>query len=171
MIEIRPVVPDDLPFLWDMGWEAAAVSDEVRAMGRDAALALPDISKYLDGWGRPGDAGVVAIGENGRPLGAAWYRLFPTDEPAYGYVASDIPELSIGVVEHERGKGVGRVLLEALLARAQDDGYRGISLSVDRQNPAFRLYERVGFRDAEVSDPADSSVTMIAFLEGRSQES
>lgn len=164
MVAIRPVSPDDVPFMWDMGWEATAVAPELRAMGRQATLALPGIRKYLDGWGRPGDAGVVAVDADGQRLGAAWYRLFPADDAAYGFVAPDVPELSIGVAAGARGKGVGRALLETLLATARAQGYRAISLSVDRQNPALRLYERVGFRDAGVSDPSDSSLTMIAAL-------
>jgi hypothetical protein len=39
-----------------------------------------------------------------------------------------------------------------------------VSLSVYRKNPARRLYERKGFRDAGISDPTDTSVTMIANL-------
>ncbi len=164
MVVIRPVAPDDLPFLWDMGWEAVAVDAGMRAMGRHAALAMPSVRKYLDGWGRPGDAGVVAVDDAGNRLGAAWFRLFPANDPAYGFVAPDVPELSIGVAAEARGKGVGRALLDALLATARAQGYRAVSLSVDRQNPARRLYERAGFRDAGVSDPSDTSVTMIAML-------
>ena len=48
---------------------------------------------------------------------------------------------------------MGRALLEALLTTARAQGYRALSLSVDRENPALRLYERVGFHDAGVSDP------------------
>ena len=70
MVVIRPVTADDVPFLWDMGWEATAVSADMRAMGRQAALGLPSVRKYLDGWGRPGDAGVVAVDETG----SAWAR-------------------------------------------------------------------------------------------------
>jgi GNAT superfamily N-acetyltransferase len=124
MFSIRPVVPDDLPFLWEMLWEAAAVAPELRAMGREAALAIPSIRKYLDGWGRPGDAGVIAVGADGKRLGAAWYRRFPADDPGYGFVANDIPELSIGVAVEARGQGVGRALLDALLATARQQGCR-----------------------------------------------
>jgi ribosomal protein S18 acetylase RimI-like enzyme len=164
MVIVRAVRADDLPFLWDMGWEATAVDPGMRALGREAALALPSVRKYLSGWGRAGDAGVVGLDEDGRRLGAAWYRLFPPDDPACGFVASDVPELSIGVRDGARGRGVGGALLEALLSAAREQGYRAVSLSVDRQNPARRLYERVGFRDAGISDPSESSVTMIAML-------
>jgi GNAT superfamily N-acetyltransferase len=159
---IRPTQPDDEPFLWDMGWEATAVDAEMRALGRDAALAMPHVRRYLTGWGRPGDAGVVAVSEDGQRLGAAWYRLFPVDEPGWGFVAAEVPELSIGVAGAARGTGVGGALLAALLELAWEQGHRALSLSVDRQNPARRLYERVGFRDAGISDPTDTSVTMIA---------
>ena len=161
---VRRVEDADLPFLRDMGFEAAAVAPVIRAMGRDAAFALPELARYLEGWGRPGDAGVVAIDATGRRLGAVWYRCFPADPPGYGFVAPDMPELSIGVLAEERGRGVGGALLEALKAVAREQGYRALSLSVDRQNPARRLYERHGFRDAGVSSPADSSVTMLVTL-------
>ncbi len=164
MLIIRPTQPDDEPFLWDMGWEATAVDAGMRALGRDAAFTMPHVRRYLDGWGRPGDAGVIAVSEDGQPLGAAWYRLFPAEAPGWGFVAADVPELSIGVTAAARGRGVGRELLDALLKLAREQGYRALSLSVDRQNPARRLYERVGFRDAGVSDPSDTSVTMIVHL-------
>jgi GNAT superfamily N-acetyltransferase len=161
---VRTVAPEDEPFLWDMGWEATAVDDGMRALGRDLALSRPQVGKYLAGWGRPGDAGVVAVDAAGNRLGAAWYRRFPADDPGYGFVAADIPELSIGVVAAARGQGVGAARLDALLVLARGKGWRALSLSVDRQNPARRLYESKGFHDAGVSLPADSSVTLIAML-------
>jgi GNAT superfamily N-acetyltransferase len=164
VFSIRPAQPDDAPFLWDMAWEATAVDAGMRALGRDVAFAIPRVRRYLDGWGRPGDAGVVAVADDGRHLGAAWYRLFPTDDPGYGYVAPDIPELSIGVTAEARGWGVGSALLEALVALAREQGYRAVSLSVDRHNPARRLYERMGFGDGSISEPTDTSVTMIAHV-------
>ena len=164
MVVLRPVEPDDEPFLWDMGWEATAVSAEMRALGREAALSMPHVRRYIDGWGRPGDAGVVAVAADGQRLGAAWYRRFPAEDPGWGFVGPDVPELSIGVAVEARGRGVGGALLDALLKLAREQGHRAVSLSVDRQNPARVLYERKGFRDAGVSDPTDTSVTMIAHL-------
>ncbi|GHO89233.1 hypothetical protein KSZ_72390 [Dictyobacter formicarum] len=103
------------------------------------------------------------------PLGAAWYRLFPTDAPGYGFVAATIPELTIGVHEKARGLGVGGALLQVLLRAASEQGRPALSLSVDRKNPALRLYERYGFRDAGISQPHESSVTLIATCEPDTQ--
>ena len=60
------------------------------------------------GFGRPGDAAVVAVDRaGGARVGAAWYRLMTEEEPGYGFVAPGVPELSIGVAGHFRGHGVG----------------------------------------------------------------
>ena len=161
---IRAVSDGGLPFLWSMLWEAAAVDAGVRALGMDAALALPTVHKYLEGWGRSRDFGLVAIGDDGRQLGAAWWRLFAPDHGSYGFVADDVPEITLGVLEEARGRGVGTALLRALVEAARIAGYRALSLSVDRRNPARRVYERIGFHDAGISSDEDSSVTMILEL-------
>ena len=120
------------------------------------------VSRYVRGWGRPGDTAVIAL-ENGFPVGAAWYRVFTLEEPGYGFVDDRTPELAIAVVPSARGKGVGSALLDALLARAREDGYPSISLSVDRNNAgAIELYQRRGF--AQVGEDADS-LTMRAALD------
>ena len=80
------------------------------------------VYRYVQNWGRPGDAGVVAL-EGPHAYGAAWYRLFDEREPGFGFVDADTPELTIAVVPSRRGKGAGKELLEALLAQAREDGY------------------------------------------------
>lgn len=52
-------------------------------------------------------------------------------------------------------------LLQALIELAQSQRYPAMSLSVDRNNQARHLYERLGFHDAGISDQGDTSVTMI----------
>jgi GNAT superfamily N-acetyltransferase len=159
--KIRPVRPDDVPFLWDMLWEAAAVDAGIRALGKDAALNRPENRKYVEGWGRPGDAGVVALDDSGQRLGAAWYRRFPAEATGYGYIAPDVPELAISVVAMARGRGIGSALLDALLTVAREQGERALSLAVDRRNPARALYLRHGFRVLEGSNPGDVSITLL----------
>ena len=165
MVVIRPLQPDDEPFQWDMGWEAVSMNTEARARGRDIVMALPQIRRYFVGMGRPGSAGVVAVTADGARLGVAWYRLFTAEEPGSGFIAADVPELAMGVVAEARGQGIGSALLDALLTLAREQGYRALSLSVERENPARRLYERKGFRDAGISGPTNSDVIMTTHLE------
>ena len=119
-------------------------------------------SRYVDGWGRPGDTAVIAL-DAGFPVGAAWYRLFKADAPGYGYVDERTPELTIAVVPSKRGKGLGEQLMSALLDRARQAGHETISLSVEEANPARKLYERFGFREV---DERGDTVVMVAPVNG-----
>ena len=133
---LRAAGAQDLPFLRDMLRHAYYAR-----WGSEADVPL---ERYVAGWGRRGDRAFVAI-DAFQPVGAAWYRLFPADEPGYGFVDEETPELTIAVVPSRRGKGFGRQLLEALLEQARKDGFRALSLSVEPDNPALHLYERYGF--------------------------
>lgn len=161
---LRRARADDEPFLWEMLFEAAAVDAQTRALGREKALGLAANRKYLEGWGRAGDAGLVASDEAGERLGAAWYRLFGEGARGYGFVSERVPELTIAVVERARGRGVGRALLMALMDVARESGFAALSLSVDRNSRALSFYERLGFNDAGLSGKEDSSVTLLARL-------
>jgi GNAT superfamily N-acetyltransferase len=68
-------------------------------------------------------------------------RDFTADAPGYGFVSEDIPELGIGVVEGRRGEGIGRALMNGIIAAAKG----GLSLSVEDDNPAVELYRKSGF--------------------------
>jgi len=85
----------------------------------------------------------------GEQLGAAWYRVMTADDPGYGFIDTEIPEITIGVVPPWRGRGVGRRLLSALLDAARAEGHDALSLSVEEDNFALHLYESVGFRTVE----------------------
>ena len=147
---LRPADRHDVRFLRDMlrhayHWRLA--EDEERPVYR-----------YVQNWGRPGDAGVVAV-EGPHAYGAAWYRLFTADQPGFGFVDERTPELTIAVVPSRRGKGAGKELLEALLAQAHTDGYEAVSLSTDPEQAPY--YERLGFERMRADEHA---VTMLRRL-------
>jgi ribosomal protein S18 acetylase RimI-like enzyme len=102
------------------------------------------LSRYVEGWGRPGDSSLILI-DDFHPVAAAWYRLFSAAEPGYGFVDASIPELTVAVVPSRRGRGFGNELLTALLSDARAAGFSAISLSVEPDNPALHLYEKHGF--------------------------
>jgi ribosomal protein S18 acetylase RimI-like enzyme len=133
---IRHAGAQDLPFLRDMLRHAYYAR-----WGDEADVPL---ERYVAGWGRPGDSGLLAIDEF-QPVGAAWYRLFEEEEPGYGFVDESTPELTIAIVPSRRGRGLGEELLTALLEQARSEGYGQISLSVEPDNPALHLYEQHGF--------------------------
>jgi ribosomal protein S18 acetylase RimI-like enzyme len=130
-----------------MLYEAATWRGEPRPPFEEV-LARPEISVYLDAWGRAGDTALIAEDENGERLGAAWYRLFTVDAHGYGFIDSSVPELTVAVPAALRGRGIGTALLLALIKQASDHGLSTLSLSVEKENPALRLYEHLGFKSA-----------------------
>jgi ribosomal protein S18 acetylase RimI-like enzyme len=142
--KLRAAGPGDEPFLRKMMYEAAAWNPDWPHEEVIEALSNPVLARYVDGWRRPGDAGVIAE-RDGDAIGAAWYRLFTANEPGYGFVDERTPELGLAVVPLYRRRGVGTALLEALIQRAREDGYRALSLSVAVSNRSRLMYERVGF--------------------------
>jgi ribosomal protein S18 acetylase RimI-like enzyme len=153
----------DPAFLAEMLYEAVNWLDdgaEERA-SLDDTLANPLNARYITNWGRAGDVALCALDRRDEPVAAAWYRKFTANEPGYGYVADDVPEISIGVYPEFRRQRVGSLLLGALIGRARRDGERALSLSVNRENPAKRLYARLGF---EVTSQEDDALTMVLDL-------
>ena len=122
-----------------------------------SVVAQPALARYVHGWGRRGDEGTIAIASNGHPIGAAWLRLWSEQDHGYGFIDALTPELSVAVRAEARGRGIGTELLQRLLQRA-DQSYDGVSLSVSVQNPAVRLYERLGFRAVALDG---TSMTMV----------
>jgi GNAT superfamily N-acetyltransferase len=108
------------------------------------------IARYVRGFGRPGDAGVLAVEPSG-PVGAAWYRRFTEDEAGFGFVDESTPEVTIAVVPARRGRGIGTELLEALLDQARRDGHEQLSLSVEPGSPQEEYYRRFGFETVRPS--------------------
>jgi GNAT superfamily N-acetyltransferase len=149
---IRPAVPggDDEAFLREMLYQSIHVPPGEASPSR-SVMDSPMFTRYVAGRGRIGDRAYIAE-IDGIAVGAAWSRLFTASEPGYGFVAADIPELGVAVLEPARGRGVGSSLIERLITQAGLDGFGAISLSVDPSNPALRLYERLGFRRVDADD-------------------
>jgi GNAT superfamily N-acetyltransferase len=158
---IRPATGEDGEFLADVLVEAVNWSPEWKPRSRRRVLSDPRKAHYTAGWPLDTDLGVIAVAGS-EPAGGAWARFFPADDPAYGFVAPDVPELTIGVAAAWRGTGVGRALLRAVTALAAEAGIERISLSVERKNFARGLYLSEGFTVVDASDP--QSDTMVKSL-------
>jgi len=157
----------------------------------EAVRADDHLNRYIEGWGRTGDLGVMAVSEDGGPeqsdseasdgeagdgdadpsalgpeadprvLGAAWLRTME-EKPGYGWVADDIPELSIAVLPAAQGEGLGRRLMQALLQMARLTGVTAVSLAVEETNGARHLYDELGFTVVGRTEGSDIMVLDLA---------
>lgn len=137
----RPATPEDAPLLWQMLTFAASMGGDADDVAR--AQVDPELRGYVEGFGRAGDLGVVAM-RGGRPAGAAWLRLLVGEPRPSKVWTAEVPELAIAVLPDARGAGIGSLLLRAVLDRAAGI-YPAIALSVREGSAAIRLYERFAF--------------------------
>jgi len=145
LFDLREINDTDQQFLYEMLYQAIFVKPGNPPCDR-SIIDLPEIRKYVANWGKKEDFGFIGVDKiTDLPVGAVWLRFFPADNRGYGFISEEIPEVSIAVDHHFRGKGLGNLLLAQLL-RAASLKYKTISLSVDSINPAVKLYQRFGFR-------------------------
>ncbi len=101
--------------------------------------SVPDINRALAyAMGENGAAGgFILVAEIDRqPVGA----LVMLHTGMSGYIPEDVL-LFVAVGPSMRGKGIGRVIIDHALSLCP----AGVKLHVEYDNPAKRLYERIGF--------------------------
>jgi [ribosomal protein S18]-alanine N-acetyltransferase len=123
LLRLRPLVPDDVPALDVL---------ERRLFGA-AAWSPAGLAEEIVGPGR-------------WYVGAAYGA-----GPLVGYAGvwfdgQDAQVMTVGTDEAYQGRGIGRVLLDALTEHAREVGATSVLLEVRVDNePALRLYDRAGF--------------------------
>ena len=168
-VRIRTVLPSESTLIFSFLTLAARMQESGEPIQK--ALRDRELTRYWQNWGRKRDLGVVAESDSvGCPISCAWVRLFSREEAGADYVGEDIPKLGIGTIPTARGLGVGTRTLRALLSLCRPR-CSGVSLSVRIDNPAIRLYERLGFRRMSGSPiinrvGKESVVMLLSFDQG-----
>ena len=142
--KIRLMRTSDYSCLPEFLYQAIFIPKGVEPLPR-SIINDPQIFTYIKDFNTQiGDLGVVAE-QNGQVVGAAWTRIIP----AYGHINDDTPELAISILPEFRGYGIGTKLMKKLFEVLRANGYAQTSLSVQKDNPAVRLYKRLGYRIME----------------------
>jgi RimJ/RimL family protein N-acetyltransferase len=132
-VRLRPATPDDFG-----EWFALrdAVAREGRYIGAEAPLdRAANEAMYRQWLASDANAVTLAVDDTGRIVGSLGAQL------AHGVV-----HLGMWVAADQRGRGVGRALLDACIDWARQRGAHKVALEAWPHNTAaLRLYERVGF--------------------------
>ena len=137
---LRPVTEADRPFLVDLygsvrapELEHVAWDDATKRAFVEHQYAAQDAHyrEHYEG------ATLDVIEVDGEPAGRLYVHRG----------RSDIRIMDIAIAPAFRGQGIGTALLEALVEEARESG-RKLSIHVESNNPARRLYERMGFAAA-----------------------
>jgi len=138
-LKIRQIQPQEYPVLEDFLYNAIFLPPDAEPVPREIIFE-PEIVIYIKNFGGKDDCGVIAE-ENEKIVGAAWTRIIP----AYGHIDNQTPELVISVLPEWRGKSIGTQMMQYLFNLLRKRGYRQTSLSVQKNNPSVRFYQRLGY--------------------------
>ncbi|MBP2620357.1 N-acetyltransferase family protein [Streptococcus panodentis] len=144
MLKIRPIEPDEIYLLEEFLYQAIFVPEGIPAPSR-SILQDPDLQLYIKDFGARPDDWALAAEAEGQLVGAVWVRLMRD----YGYYDDLTPSLSISLLPDHRRQGIGQQLMTAMLDLLRAQGYPRVSLSVSKDNPAARFYQRLGFVTVE----------------------
>ena len=153
MSNIREMLPKEYGLLDTFLHEAIYTAPEEPRPPR-SETSKPNLRIYVEEFGREGDTAICAE-TDGQIVGAAWSRLMH----GYGFIDDAVPEIAVSVLPEHRGQGIGTALLMELVRRCARRGFPALSLSVQRANPAIRLYKRLGFH--EVTGDEDEAVMVL----------
>lgn len=138
---IRKIKNSEYGVLKDFLYEAIFIPPGMQAPSREI-INRPELQVYIAGFGKKkGDTAIVAEADDNRIVGAVWARIMND----YGHMGRETPSLAISIYKEHRNHGIGRALMEKILEALKIQGFRQVSLSVQKANYAVKLYKSVGF--------------------------
>ena len=139
--QIRPIQPAEIPVLSDFLYEAIFIPEGVEAAPR-SIIDDESLRIYIRDFGQYPDDRCLVAESNGRIVGAIWSRIMND----YGHIDDETPSIAISLYKEYRNKGIGSQLLRQMLDLLRKDGYKSVSLSVQKANYAIRMYQKAGFQ-------------------------
>ncbi|MCM1386879.1 MAG: GNAT family N-acetyltransferase [Bacillus sp. (in: Bacteria)] len=149
-VEVRPIKREEYLYLNDFLYDALYVAQGQKMPSRDI-IEQPGLAIYIEDFGGVDDLCLVAEFE-GHLIGAAWTRILDGDVKGYGNISGSVPEFAISVKKNYRRQGIGTKLMKAMIVLLKARGYEKVSLSVNKDNYAYRLYRRLGFQVVKVRE-------------------
>lgn len=143
-MKIRPLKKEETPLLREFLYQSIFQKDPQNPIP-PSVVDDPNVIIYIQNFGQKKDDHCLVAEVSHKVVGALWARLLKDSPRGYGNIDETTPELAIALLPRYRGQGIGTALMEAMIALLKEKGYQKASLSVQKENPARRLYERLGF--------------------------
>ncbi len=137
--KIRKLKKDEFRILEIFLYEAIFIPEGVEPPPKDI-INHPDLNIYISDFGGKTDLCYVAEVSK-KIVGAAWTRIIND----YGHIDNETPLLSISLLKEFRNQGIGTTMVKQILKKLKEQGYKQVSLSVQKKNYAFNMYKNVGF--------------------------
>ncbi len=138
---IRELKKEEYILLRDFLYEAIYVQ-EGQNMPPKSVVDLPELSVYISGFGKSRCDKALAAELNGKVIGIVWCRIMND----FGHIDNETPSLAMSLYKEYRGRKIGTALLLSMIRWIKKSGYKAISLSVQKENYAVRMYKKAGFK-------------------------
>jgi len=146
---VRPFTADEWRTYRALRLRALADSPDAYGSTLDRERAFTDDewrTRLADGVAASNALPLIAL-VDGTPAGITWGRI-SDEEPEVAHV------YQVWVAAEHRGRGVGRLLMEAVITWARESGLRAVDLDVTSSNAAaVQLYHRLGFVEVGGTEP------------------
>ncbi|MGN0457452.1 MAG: GNAT family N-acetyltransferase [Eubacterium sp.] len=140
-MKIREINKEEYPLLEDFLYEAIFVPKGIEKPSK-SIIENDELQVYIRDFGKlKGDNCLVAEC-NDKIIGACWTRIVND----YGHIDDKTPSFAISLYEEYRGKGIGTKLMKTMIKLLNERGYKQVSLSVQKENYAVKMYKKIGFK-------------------------
>lgn len=153
---IRKMEVVEYPLLKDFLYEAIFQRDEINLLPK-TIINEPQLKVYIEDFGRKKDDYCLCAEVDTKIVGAVWTRKIA----GYGNVDDKTPELAISLYRDFRGYGIGTEMMKRMSAYLKQAGYSRVSLAVQKDNYAFKVYLNVGF---QIIDENEEEYIMVHYL-------
>lgn len=154
--KIRRIKENEIGVLEDFLYEAIFIPEGVEPPAKEI-IRQPELQVYISDFGKyKDDIGLVAE-LNDKIIGAVWVRIMND----YGHIDDDTPSVAISLYKEYRNLGIGTEMMKAIISMAKAEGFKQISLAVQKANYAVKMYKKVGF---EIVDENDEEYIMVCTL-------
>ena len=134
---IREMRKEEYSLLSDFLYEAIYIPDGTAAPPK-SVITCPELQVYIADFGNSKHDKALIVEVDGNIVGAIWARIMND----YGHIDENTPSLAMSVLKAYRGMGIGTLLLTQMLLAEKAAGYAKISLSVQKDNYAVKLYRK-----------------------------
>ncbi len=144
MIIIREIQRNEIALLSDFLYEAIFIPEGIDLPPR-SIIECEDLQVYIRNFGESAHDHCLVAEVDGKIVGAVWVRIMND----YGHIDDQTPSLAISLYKDYRGQGIGTQLLHQMLDWLRNEGYKEVSLSVQKRNYALKMYQKAGFKVIE----------------------
>ena len=137
---IREIQKQEYPLLDNFLYEAIFIPEGIEPPPK-TIITSPELQVYVERFEESKDDWGLVAEVGGKIVGAVWVRIMND----YGHIDDETPSLAISLYKEYRGFGIGTAMMKEILALLKSHGYSRVSLSVQKDNYAAKMYLKIGF--------------------------